>query len=224
MLDSVDMTQVKDPTSFINAAITSINAGKADEAIGVAGQVGKQFPTVQTFSTIVPARTSSRRRCPRRKPTSKNSSRWRRLTRASCRMPRSFSNSSKTSSNGSLVAACAVRLPSAVRRLWWFDRLWRVESATAAATGSQSRRRQLAEPLRAAVRRARRASAGPGAIRGGSRAARRSASTAIPRGRLFDALWTHRQRIALGGERAAETTDGIPSTSARSPSCRTKAT
>ena len=27
-----------------------------------------------------------------------------------------------------------------------------------------------------------------------------------PRWRVFDALWTHRQRIALGGERAAETT------------------
>jgi tetratricopeptide (TPR) repeat protein len=45
LLDSIDMTQVKDPTLFINAAITSINAGKADEAIATLDKLSKQFPT-----------------------------------------------------------------------------------------------------------------------------------------------------------------------------------
>jgi predicted Zn-dependent protease len=45
VLDSVDMTQVKDPTIFINMAISSINAGKADEAIDLLDKVAKQFPT-----------------------------------------------------------------------------------------------------------------------------------------------------------------------------------
>ena len=44
MLQSVDMTQVKDPSSIINGAITMINDGKTDEAIGLLDGVGKQFP------------------------------------------------------------------------------------------------------------------------------------------------------------------------------------
>ncbi len=44
VLDSIDMTQVKDPTLFINSAITSINAGRADEAIATLDKVYKQFP------------------------------------------------------------------------------------------------------------------------------------------------------------------------------------
>jgi predicted Zn-dependent protease len=45
VLDSVDMTQVKDPTVFINMAIGAINAGRADEAIAVLDKINKQFPT-----------------------------------------------------------------------------------------------------------------------------------------------------------------------------------
>ena len=45
ILDSIDMTQVKDPTLFINSAITAINAGRADEAIATLDKVQKQFPT-----------------------------------------------------------------------------------------------------------------------------------------------------------------------------------
>jgi predicted Zn-dependent protease len=45
LLDSIDMAQVKDPTLFINSAITAINAGKADEAIATLDKLGKQFPT-----------------------------------------------------------------------------------------------------------------------------------------------------------------------------------
>ena len=45
LLDSIDMTQVKDPTLFINSAITSINAGKSDEAIALLDKLIKQFPT-----------------------------------------------------------------------------------------------------------------------------------------------------------------------------------
>ena len=44
MLESVDMTQVKDPTIFINLAIGSINAGKPDDAIATLDKVYKQFP------------------------------------------------------------------------------------------------------------------------------------------------------------------------------------
>ena len=44
VLESVDMTQVKDPTIFINLAIGSINAGKADDAIATLDKVYKQFP------------------------------------------------------------------------------------------------------------------------------------------------------------------------------------
>ena len=45
ILDSVDMAQVKDPTIFINLAIGSINAGKADDALATLDRVVKQFPT-----------------------------------------------------------------------------------------------------------------------------------------------------------------------------------
>jgi predicted Zn-dependent protease len=45
VLDAVDMTQVKDPTVFINAAITAINAGQTDEAIATLDKLAKQFPT-----------------------------------------------------------------------------------------------------------------------------------------------------------------------------------
>ena len=44
ILASVDMTKVTDPTLFINLAIGSINAGKADDAIATLDMVGKQFP------------------------------------------------------------------------------------------------------------------------------------------------------------------------------------
>ena len=45
IFDSIDITQVKDPTQFINVAIGSINAGKADEAIALLDKIAKQFPT-----------------------------------------------------------------------------------------------------------------------------------------------------------------------------------
>jgi predicted Zn-dependent protease len=44
ILDSVDMTQVKDPTVFINSAITAINAGRADDAIATLDKLYKAFP------------------------------------------------------------------------------------------------------------------------------------------------------------------------------------
>lgn len=44
-IESVDMTQVKDPTIFINMAIGAINAGKADDAIAMLDKLSKQFPT-----------------------------------------------------------------------------------------------------------------------------------------------------------------------------------
>jgi predicted Zn-dependent protease len=45
VLDTIDMSAVKDPTVFLNQAISSINAGKADEAIATLDKVAKQFPT-----------------------------------------------------------------------------------------------------------------------------------------------------------------------------------
>jgi predicted Zn-dependent protease len=45
VLDSIDMTQVKDPTLFINSAISSINAGKSEEAVATLDKLYKQFPT-----------------------------------------------------------------------------------------------------------------------------------------------------------------------------------
>jgi hypothetical protein len=48
LLDSIDMTKVKDPYPFINAAITMINDGKAAEAVNDLTKLAAQFPT--TFS------------------------------------------------------------------------------------------------------------------------------------------------------------------------------
>jgi len=45
VLETVDVSQVKDPTVFINQAITSINAGKTDEAIANLEKLMKVFPT-----------------------------------------------------------------------------------------------------------------------------------------------------------------------------------
>jgi predicted Zn-dependent protease len=45
IVDSVDMTQVKDPTMFINQAINAINADQPDEAVALLDKIGKQFPT-----------------------------------------------------------------------------------------------------------------------------------------------------------------------------------
>ena len=44
LLDSIDMTKVKDPFPFINAAITNINDGKAAEAIDLLNKLAAQFP------------------------------------------------------------------------------------------------------------------------------------------------------------------------------------
>ena len=45
ILDSIDMSQVKDATIFINQAITAINADRGDEAVALLDKVGKAFPT-----------------------------------------------------------------------------------------------------------------------------------------------------------------------------------
>jgi predicted Zn-dependent protease len=45
ILDSIDMTQVKDATIFINQAIGAINGGRADEAVALLDKLSKQFPT-----------------------------------------------------------------------------------------------------------------------------------------------------------------------------------
>jgi predicted Zn-dependent protease len=45
ILDSIDMTQVKDPFPFINAAIVTINEGKGDEAAASLTKLLAQFPT-----------------------------------------------------------------------------------------------------------------------------------------------------------------------------------
>ena len=196
LLDSVDMTQVKDPTLFINSAITLDQRREVRRGDCVAGQVDQAVPdAVATSSTTAPAPTSSPRRCPRRKPISKNSSRWRRLMRASCRMPKSFSNSSRTSSNASLVAACAVALAlgacggsggsnggghhaSAGRRHWLAGSLQRH-----GRRGPEDDRQEIsgAQPLRAPA---------SGAL--ASRKAERVDGN--PRGRLFDALWLNKSR------------------------------
>jgi predicted Zn-dependent protease len=44
ILDSVDMTQVKDPFPFMNAAITLINEKKIPEAIAILSKLQAQFP------------------------------------------------------------------------------------------------------------------------------------------------------------------------------------
>jgi len=46
ILDGVDLTQVKDPYPFINAAIVTINEGKGDEAAASLTKLVGQFPTV----------------------------------------------------------------------------------------------------------------------------------------------------------------------------------
>jgi tetratricopeptide (TPR) repeat protein len=45
VLDAIDIAQVKDPVQFINAAISSINAGKGDEAVALLDKLAKYFPT-----------------------------------------------------------------------------------------------------------------------------------------------------------------------------------
>jgi len=45
ILQSVDLTQVKNPYPLINASITLINDGKADEALTILNKVQQQFPT-----------------------------------------------------------------------------------------------------------------------------------------------------------------------------------
>ena len=45
ILDSIDMTQLKDPTIFINQAISDINADRTDEAVALLDKLAKQFPT-----------------------------------------------------------------------------------------------------------------------------------------------------------------------------------
>jgi predicted Zn-dependent protease len=44
MLQSIDMTQVKDPLPFINAGINLINDGKAEDAIAFLTKLNTQFP------------------------------------------------------------------------------------------------------------------------------------------------------------------------------------
>jgi Flp pilus assembly protein TadD len=44
LLESVDMTQVKDPTLFINMAIGAINEGKSEDAVAMLDKLNKQFP------------------------------------------------------------------------------------------------------------------------------------------------------------------------------------
>jgi uncharacterized protein HemY len=45
LLDSVDLTKVKDPYPYLNAAINMINDGKAAEAVALLTKVATQFPT-----------------------------------------------------------------------------------------------------------------------------------------------------------------------------------
>ena len=49
MLDSIDMTKVKDPYPFINSAINLINDGKAVEAVDALTKLAAQFPTTFTI-------------------------------------------------------------------------------------------------------------------------------------------------------------------------------
>lgn len=44
VLESVDLTQVKDPRAFINLAISDINAGKPDEGVALLTKLMAQFP------------------------------------------------------------------------------------------------------------------------------------------------------------------------------------
>jgi Flp pilus assembly protein TadD len=45
ILQSVDMAQVKNPYPLINACITLINTGKADDALAMLNKIAQQFPT-----------------------------------------------------------------------------------------------------------------------------------------------------------------------------------
>jgi predicted Zn-dependent protease len=45
ILDTIDMTQVKDPFTFVNEAITMINEGKGQEAADLLTKLMAQFPT-----------------------------------------------------------------------------------------------------------------------------------------------------------------------------------
>jgi predicted Zn-dependent protease len=45
ILDAIDLATVKDPVMFINLAISSINAGKGDEAVALLDKLAKYFPT-----------------------------------------------------------------------------------------------------------------------------------------------------------------------------------
>ena len=45
VLNTIDITKVKDPRALINAAINDINTGKADEAIALLTKLIAQFPT-----------------------------------------------------------------------------------------------------------------------------------------------------------------------------------
>jgi tetratricopeptide (TPR) repeat protein len=44
VLQTIDLTQIKDPLPFINGAITLINEGKADDAVAMLTKLGEQFP------------------------------------------------------------------------------------------------------------------------------------------------------------------------------------
>ena len=44
MLDSVDMTKVKDPLPFINLAINQINEKRTDDAVALLNKLLAQFP------------------------------------------------------------------------------------------------------------------------------------------------------------------------------------
>jgi predicted Zn-dependent protease len=44
LLDTIDLTKVKEPRAFVNAAINQINAGKATEAIELLTKLQAQFP------------------------------------------------------------------------------------------------------------------------------------------------------------------------------------
>ena len=110
ILESIDVTQVKDPTVFINAAITSINAGKPEEAIATLDKLAKQFPAQANILYYRGRANIAAKKYPTPRPTSTSSWRRRRPTRVSCRMRKSFSNSSRTSSSSALAVACALAI------------------------------------------------------------------------------------------------------------------
>lgn len=49
LLETVDISQVKDPRAFINVAINDINTGKADEAVALLTKLIAQFPDNPTL-------------------------------------------------------------------------------------------------------------------------------------------------------------------------------